>query len=70
MSGKEKFAKVAFKSNKTGATIQGEFVVGSSNAYQVAVDGKVRVLDNQEWIPTALPSSQGSPFDNLFGGMR
>jgi hypothetical protein len=62
---KQTFAKVAFKHNATGAILQGEFVVESSVAWQVAVDGKVRLVMKNEWTSIAVPSSGG--FEDIFG---
>lgn len=68
-----KFATVNLKSSSTGATVTGEFVIETPNAWQVAVDGKVRVFEKQEWSSYALApafTDYGNAFGGLFGGAR
>lgn len=48
--------------NSKGHTVSGEFVCETSNAWQVAVGGKVQLLMKDEWTSRA-----NAPFD--FGGL-
>ncbi len=47
----KRFPEITLRSNVTGATATGELVLESSDAYQVAVDGKVRLFRKNEWHP-------------------
>lgn len=63
----QKFAKVALRSNEGGVTVNGEFVAESSTAWMVAVDGKVKSYQKNEWTPVAPDASKG--FEDVFGGI-
>ena len=63
----EKLAVVAFVHREKGTYIEGEFVVESATAWQIAVGGKVQAILKEEWVSTAPRQANG--FDDIFGGM-
>lgn len=66
----EKFATVTLVNNESDATITGEFVAESHNAWMVAVKGKVRSYMKEEWTSQANdPFSGLGAFSKLFGGV-
>ena len=51
-----------FRHSTVGSVVEGELVLESHTAWQVAVGGKVQVLEKTEWSIDA-----GDSFNDLFG---
>jgi hypothetical protein len=66
----KKFPVKKFVHVATGSRLEGEVVLESSTAWQVAVAGKVQVLNKNEWSETFAGftpgSSQKGGFEDLF----
>ena len=66
--GKTKFETITLENIEDDTTITGELVIESSNAYQLAVKGKVRSYLKTEWLPKPTPGTFSDIFEGMFGG--
>jgi hypothetical protein len=63
-----KFPVKKFRHNASGTTVEGELVLESHTAWQVAVGGKVQLLEKTDW---SLVAANGfEDIFSMFGGGR
>lgn len=64
-----KFAKVAFVNNASGARIEGEFIADTGPTWMVKPVGKaVQVLPKSEWQSAAPSNNAVDDLLSMFGG--
>jgi len=65
----ERFARVAFVNNESGAQIEGEFIADTGPTWMMKPSGKpVQVLQKTEWTSKPTTPGYGDVFDTFFFG--
>lgn len=67
----QKFAKVAFENNASGARLEGEFIADTGPTWMMKPAGRpVQVLQKAEWtsVASAAPRTNYDNLFSMFGG--